>query len=232
MIVQVLMNFISGNRLLGSCAVYFWLEPTFRRDVSPPSSGQVNSDENILSRCLQILRNFISVSHLLHRSMADRTFSCDTRGHAFSVLRCSNSSNRNCPICILYIFQVCSKYSNINSFIHCAMVLQLLCWALASYSVPQSFFTDGRSPCTGNQPVVRPLPIHRAAQTQNKLTKTSMPWMGFEPTIPDFEQAKIVHTLDRAATVLGKHSNIADLNLKCRKGARVWIRHPTVPYSG
>jgi hypothetical protein len=34
--------------------VYFWLEPTFRRNVSPPSSGQVNRDENIVSRCLQM----------------------------------------------------------------------------------------------------------------------------------------------------------------------------------
>jgi hypothetical protein len=33
----------AGNRFLGSCAVYFWLEPTFRRNVSPPSSGQVNA---------------------------------------------------------------------------------------------------------------------------------------------------------------------------------------------
>jgi hypothetical protein len=32
----------------------FWLEPTFRRNVSPPSSGQVNRDENIVSRCLQM----------------------------------------------------------------------------------------------------------------------------------------------------------------------------------
>jgi uncharacterized membrane protein len=36
-----------GNRLLGSCAVYFCLEPTFRRNVSPPSSVQLNRDENI-----------------------------------------------------------------------------------------------------------------------------------------------------------------------------------------
>jgi hypothetical protein len=42
-----------GNPLLGSCAVYSWLEPTFRRNVSPSSSGQVNRDENIVSRCLQ-----------------------------------------------------------------------------------------------------------------------------------------------------------------------------------
>jgi hypothetical protein len=30
-----------------------------------------------------------------------------------------------------------------------------------------------------------------------------MSWMGFEPTIPAFEQAKTVHALDRAATVTG-----------------------------
>jgi hypothetical protein len=30
-----------------------------------------------------------------------------------------------------------------------------------------------------------------------------MPWVRFEPTIPAFEQAKAVHALDRAATVIG-----------------------------
>jgi hypothetical protein len=29
-----------------------------------------------------------------------------------------------------------------------------------------------------------------------------MPHVGFEPTIPMFEQAKTVHALDRAATVI------------------------------
>jgi hypothetical protein len=33
----------------------FWLEPMFRRNVSPPSSGQVNRDENIVSRCLKMV---------------------------------------------------------------------------------------------------------------------------------------------------------------------------------
>jgi hypothetical protein len=47
--------FLIGNRLLGSCTVYFWLELTFRRNVSPPSSGQVNCNENIVSRCLQMV---------------------------------------------------------------------------------------------------------------------------------------------------------------------------------
>jgi hypothetical protein len=30
-----------------------------------------------------------------------------------------------------------------------------------------------------------------------------MPWVGFEPTIPVFEQAKTFHASDRAATVIG-----------------------------
>jgi hypothetical protein len=40
-------------------------------------------------------------------------------------------------------------------------------------------------------------------QTQNKGTQTSMPRVGFEPTIPVFEGAKTVHALDRAVTVFG-----------------------------
>jgi hypothetical protein len=40
-------------------------------------------------------------------------------------------------------------------------------------------------------------------QTQNKHEQTSMPRVGFEPTIPAFERAKAVHALDSAATVIG-----------------------------
>jgi hypothetical protein len=64
------------------------------------------------------------------------------------------------------------------------------------------FYTVGRTPWTGDQPVARPLPAHRTTQTQNKRTQTSMHRVGFEPTIPVFERAKIVHALDRATTVL------------------------------
>jgi hypothetical protein len=35
---------------------------------------------------------------------------------------------------------------------------------------------------TSDQPVARPLPTHRKAQTQNKHTQTLMPRVGFEPT--------------------------------------------------
>jgi hypothetical protein len=62
-------------------------------------------------------------------------------------------------------------------------------------------YTIRRTPSTGDQPVTRPLPTHRTTQTQNKRTQISMPWVGFEPTTPAFERAKI----DRAASVVGPH---------------------------
>jgi hypothetical protein len=42
-------------------------------------------------------------------------------------------------------------------------------------------------------PVARPLPTYRTTQTQNKRTQTSMPGVGFEPTIAVFERANTVH---------------------------------------
>jgi hypothetical protein len=70
------------------------------------------------------------------------------------------------------------------------------------------FYTVGRTPWPGDEPVARPLPAHRTTQTQNKPTQTSMPQVEFEPTIPVFEWAKTVHTLDRAATVIGSVSYV------------------------
>jgi hypothetical protein len=48
-------------------------------------------------------------------------------------------------------------------------------------------YTFGRTPSMGDHLVARPLPTHRTTQTQNKRTETSMPKVGFEPTIPAFE---------------------------------------------
>jgi hypothetical protein len=39
-----------------------------------------------------------------------------------------------------------------------------------------------------------------------------MLWLGFEPTIPAFKRAKTVHTLDRAATVIGFFQKMAIIN--------------------
>jgi hypothetical protein len=68
-------------------------------------------------------------------------------------------------------------------------------------------YTVDRTPWTGDQPVARPLPTHRTAQTENKLTQTSMPRVGFEHAIPVLERAKAVHDLDRTATVIGTSLN-------------------------
>jgi hypothetical protein len=66
-----------------------------------------------------------------------------------------------------------------------------------------NLYTVGRILWTGDQPVERPLPIHRTTETQNKRTQTSVPRVGFELTIPVFERAKTVHALDHAVTVIG-----------------------------
>jgi hypothetical protein len=59
-------------------------------------------------------------------------------------------------------------------------------------------YTFCRTSWVGDQPVARLLPAYRTAQTQ-----TFMLQVRFEATNPAFEQAKTVHALDRAATMLG-----------------------------
>jgi hypothetical protein len=54
----------------------------------------------------------------------------------------------------------------------------------------ENSYTIGRTPWMGNQSVTRTSPTQRITQTQNKSTKTSMPQVGFELTIPVFEMAK------------------------------------------
>jgi hypothetical protein len=64
-------------------------------------------------------------------------------------------------------------------------------------------YTVGRTLWTGDQPVARPLPTHRIN------TQTSMPRVGFELTTPVFDRAKMVHALDRAATVIGCRGTVS-----------------------
>jgi hypothetical protein len=51
--------------------------------------------------------------------------------------------------------------------------------------------------------VISPSQGRYLTQTQNNHRQTSMPRVGFEPTIPAFERAKTVHALDRAASTIG-----------------------------
>jgi hypothetical protein len=61
-----------------------------------------------------------------------------------------------------------------------------------------------------NQPIARLLHTQRTTQTQNNLTHASMPGVGFKPIIPLFKQAKTVHTLDGAATVIDSYFIISE----------------------
>jgi hypothetical protein len=74
-----------------------------------------------------------------------------------------------------------------------------------------------------DQPVAR----HRATQAENKrIHQLSMPWVGFEPTLPASERAERVNALHRADTVTGFDRNttipsIRVLELSCLKLYRV-----------
>jgi hypothetical protein len=89
-----------------------------------------------------------------------------------------------------------------NSVIYLWLYSSLLC--LGHFFSFFIFYTVGRTPWKGGQPVAKLLPAHRTTQTQNKRAQTSTPWVGFEPMIPVFEQVKTAHVLDRMATVIGR----------------------------
>jgi hypothetical protein len=84
------------------------------------------------------------------------------------------------------------------------MALQLFVspWPLLQFH--NLFFTDGMTPRTNDQPVARPLPTQDNTNIEYTHTQTSMPSVGFEPTIAAFDRAKTVQALDRAATVIGR----------------------------
>jgi hypothetical protein len=74
-------------------------------------------------------------------------------------------------------------------------------WLYSTLLGPYRFFsfvilyTVGRTPWRGDQPVARPLVIHRTAQTHNKRAQTSMSRVGFEPKMSVFERTETVHAL-------------------------------------
>jgi hypothetical protein len=83
-------------------------------------------------------------------------------------------------------------------------------WPLFSFLI---LYTVCRTPWEGDEPVARPQPTHRTAQTQNMRTETSIPRVGFEPTTPAFERAKTIHVLDRAASVIGRNISYFEENI-------------------
>jgi hypothetical protein len=100
------------------------------------------------------------------------------------------------------IFRTCNlKFSrNVSESARVIYSPTTLSWGLAAFSNFLILYTVDMTPWTGYQPVTKPLPTLRTTQTQNKRTETSMPWVGFEPTISAFERDETVHAVDRAAT--------------------------------
>jgi hypothetical protein len=72
-------------------------------------------------------------------------------------------------------------------------------------------YTIGRTPWTSDRPVARSLPVHK--QKNAHTHQTSMPEVGFEPTITASPQAKTIHALDGSATVTTV-LNIKIINIK------------------
>jgi hypothetical protein len=66
-------------------------------------------------------------------------------------------------------------------------------------------YTDGRPPCTKDQPAARSLPIHRIAQIYYKRILTSMPQTEFESMTSVIESAKTFIS-EIAATVFGRNT--------------------------
>jgi hypothetical protein len=121
-------------------------------------------------------------------------------------------------------FQIASKSRTIfnkmnpriNRAIYLHMVLQPFFWALAPFSVSWSFtqsvgFLGPRiSLSLGHY-------LHTGQHKHNIKTQTSMPWVGFEPTIPVFKWEKTVHALDRTGTVTGLNT-ATHCKLKRKRG--------------
>jgi hypothetical protein len=125
---------------------------------------------------------------------------CRTRSQRLFAPSSYTLNSRQCQKC---------KYNSVRVFSFISFIQQWLYSPLFdpdlffSFVILVFFYTVGRIPWTIDQPFARPLPTHRTTQTQNEHTRTSMPWVGFEPRIPVLEPAKMVHALDRVATVIG-----------------------------
>jgi hypothetical protein len=104
---------------------------------------------------------------------------------------------------ILYKINDCVRLLKIFSFsvssigtIYLSMALQSFLLDVGRFFSFFILYTVGRTPWTGDQSSQSRY-LHTEQHKQNKRTQTSMPWMGFEPTIPAFERAKTVHSLNR-----------------------------------
>jgi hypothetical protein len=182
--------------------------------LPPPGIEQARREADHSSRCISEGKNmwlFTSSAHLYswHSAWVNtgtNLFTWDTHtllwfrnshptktgslGHQFFFFGCDfvrNYKNESIVSSLLALLKIII-----------ILAVQPIVGPLLLFQFP-TLYTDGRTP------VARPLPTHRATQTQNKRTQTSILRVEFNPTIPALERAKTVHALDRAATVMGQY---------------------------
>jgi hypothetical protein len=119
-------------------------------------------------------------------------------------LTCWNSPEADVFLCSL----VYKHFVISCSTFYLSMALQPFCWTLAAFQLLDHLHS--RYDCLDGGSVRRKAATctHTTAQTQNKHTQTSMPQVGFKPTIPVFQRAKTVHALDHMATVVSSCSTL------------------------
>jgi hypothetical protein len=120
------------------------------------------------------------------------------------------ASFRNLSYSLLTTYPIIARYwcvvkwrQNNNTFFHW-LYGPLEPWPLISHF--HDHFTDGRTPCTSDHLVSRPLPEHRTTQTQKKThTYTKHPLLVWDsnPRSRVSELAKTVYALDGWANVTG-----------------------------
>jgi hypothetical protein len=125
-------------------------------------------------------------------------------------LSLSHSIYSNILLCIQLTinYVLCKAFLGIHTHTNKMLGVCYLSMALQPFVGPWPLFqflnlyTVGKTPWTGDQPVARLLPTRRTTQTQNKRAQTSMPRVGFEPTIPVFERPKSVHQIILIITII------------------------------
>jgi hypothetical protein len=106
-------------------------------------------------------------------------------------------------MCLIYYLSVClSIYLS-------SIYLSVLSLYVSTY-LP-TYLPTALQPFVGSWPLFQCLELFtqsvgllgRGIRSSQASTQTSMPRVGFEPTIPVFERAKTVYALDRAAILIG-----------------------------
>jgi hypothetical protein len=104
-------------------------------------------------------------------------------------------------ICLFYLYSRCSHLE------HRASVKRFVSFQFPNLRQSVGLFGRGISSSQFRY-------LHRTIQTQKKRRQISMPWVGFETTIPVFKRAKRFHVLDGAAIAISNSPSLVEIKKK------------------